>query len=258
MAGVHGMWLFGLAAAFTDMPVRIVPQAAQAQAVPIQLAPNTRFVAPQVEQGSSNVSAWVAPVAMLAVAAMATSARKVRPGPRRVPTVTMFKEGDIGVLPPLGVYDPLGLIGTRDMRRFEVMEIKHGRAAMLAFVNVITLQAGFRFPGYISPSNDLKFEDIPSGCFASLEALPTASWLQIMTVTCMMETGYFLFSADDPTKEPGDIAGGLPWVRYDDAEVRTFKLNAERQNGRAAMLGITGCLIHELLGVDALFPIVSD
>ena len=28
----------------------------------------------------------------------------------------------------------------------------------------------------------------------------------------------------------------------------------ERQNGRAAMLGITGCLIHELLGVDALFP----
>ena len=27
-----------------------------------------------------------------------------------------------------------------------------------------------------------------------------------------------------------------------------------RQNGRAAMLGITGCLIHELLGVDALYP----
>ena len=43
-------------------------------------------------------------------------------------------------------------------------------------------------------------------------------------------------------------------VRYDDPEVRTFKLNAERQNGRAAMLGITGCLIHELLGVDALYP----
>ena len=37
-------------------------------------------------------------------------------------------------------------------------------------------------------------------------------------------------------------------------KVRTFKLNVERQNGRAAMLGITGCLIHELLGVDALYP----
>ena len=38
----------------------------------------------------------------------------------------MFSEGDIGVLPPLGVYDPLGLIETRDMRRYEIMEIKHG------------------------------------------------------------------------------------------------------------------------------------
>jgi len=31
-------------------------------------------------------------------------------------------------------------------------------------------------------------------------------------------------------------------------------LNAERQHGRAAMMGITGCLLHELLGVDALYP----
>ena len=29
---------------------------------------------------------------------------------------------------------------------------------------------------------------------------------------------------------------------------------AERNNGRAAMLGVTGCLWHELLGVDALYP----
>ena len=36
--------------------------------------------------------------------------------------------------------------------------------------------------------------------------------------------------------EPGDIALDS-WVRYDDPEVRTFKLNVERQNGRAAMLG---------------------
>jgi hypothetical protein len=53
--------------------------------------------------------------------------------------------------------------------------------------------------------------------------------------------------------EAGDIALDS-WVRYDDPEVRTFKLNVERQNGRAAMLGMTGCLIHELLGVDALYP----
>ena len=39
-------------------------------------------------------------------------------------SATMFSEGDLGVLPPLGVFDPLGLIETRDMRRYEIMEIK--------------------------------------------------------------------------------------------------------------------------------------
>merc|ERR1712137_1083694 len=185
-----------------------------------------------------SVSAFQAPLASKAV---------------RTSAPQMFSEGDIGVLPPLGVYDPLGLIETRDMRRYEIMEIKHGRAAMLGFVHVILIHAGARFPGYLSTSADLKFADVPAGCFASLEALPTAGWLQIMLTTCMMETGYFLFEAQTEEKEVGDI-GGDSWVRYDDEETKTFKLNAERQNGRAAMLGITGCLIHELLGVDALYP----
>jgi len=171
----------------------------------------------------------------------------------RARSVQMFSEGDLGVLPPLGVYDPLGLIETRDMARYEVMEIKHGRAAMLGFLHVILINAGARFPGYLSPSASLKFADVPSGCFASLEAIPTLAWLQIMTVTCMCETGYFIFNAQDPAKAPGDI-GGETWVRYADKQTKTFKLNIERQNGRAAMLGITGCLIHELLGVDALYP----
>ena len=90
------------------------------------------------------------------------------------------KPRDIGVLPPLGVYDPLGLIETRDMRRYEIMEIKHGRAAMLGFLHVIAIEAGVRLPGYLSVSQDLKFSDVPAGCFASLEAVPTAGWLQIM------------------------------------------------------------------------------
>merc|ERR1719364_588032 len=101
---------------------------------------------------------------------------------RSVSKVSMFSEGDIGVLPPLGVYDPLGLISKRDMRRYETMEIKHGRAAMLGFVHVILTEGGARFPGYLSPTAGLKFEDVPSGCIASLEALPTPSWLQIMLV----------------------------------------------------------------------------
>merc|ERR1712083_711839 len=141
---------------------------------------------------------------------------------REAASPTMFSEGDIGVLPPLGVYDPLGLIETRDMRRYEIMEIKHGRAAMLGFLHVLALKAGIVLPGALTLSGT-KFADIPTTCLGSLEAVPTYGWLQIMLFCLFQETGFGL---------------GL----------------AYGQTGRAAMLGITGCLIHELLGVDALYP----
>jgi hypothetical protein len=91
-----------------------------------------------------------------------------------------------------------------------------------------------------------------------LEAIPKAGWLQILAVALACETGFaarpFSVTKQQDDREPGDI-GASGWVRYADPKTRAFKLNVERQNGRAAMLGITGCLVHELLGVDALFPI---
>merc|ERR1711924_425146 len=126
----------------------------------------------------------------------------------------VFSEGDIGVLPPLGVYDPLGLIETRDMARYEIMEIKHGRAAMLGFLHTVLVEAGLKFP-----TEDCAAA--PTGLLASLEAMPTAGWLQIMLTTCMMETGYFAFDSQ-AGKEAGDISGE-GWVRYDDPETKAFK-----------------------------------
>jgi len=168
--------------------------------------------------------------------------------------VTMYEEGDIGVLPPLGVWDPLDLINSRDMRRYEIMEIKHGRAAMLGFLHVIHVEAGVRFPTEQCLA-------APKGCIAALQSMPTAAWLQIMLICLCAETGWgqsplgaFGYGeAQTVDKEPGDI-GGRAWVRYDDPEEKAFKLNVERQNGRGAMMGITGCLSHEILGVDALYP----
>merc|ERR1740129_440314 len=58
------------------------------------------------------------------LAARARSAMRGRVTARTGPT-TMFSEGDTGILPPLNVWDPLGYIESRDMRRYEEMEIKH-------------------------------------------------------------------------------------------------------------------------------------
>ena len=63
-------------------------------------------------------------------------------------------------------------------------------AAMLGFLHVIHIESGVRFQGYLSVSQDLKFSDMPSGCFAALEATPTLGWLQIMAFTAAAETGY--------------------------------------------------------------------
>merc|ERR1719181_2593279 len=174
----------------------------------------------------------------------AFSAPTVVRAPTRAVGATMFAEGDVGVTPPLGVWDPLGLIEKRDMRRYEIMEIKHGRSAMLGFVHIVLIHAGVRFPGYLSPTQELKFADMPVGCFASLEAVPTAGWLAIMLTTCMTETGAianapkvefpilggaYWGSPQTIDKAPGNI-GGEAWTRYDDPAVKTFKLNAERNN----------------------------
>ena len=123
----------------------------------------------------------------------------------------------------------------------------------LAALGVIVTETGFRWPGYISKTLDLKFSDIPGGALDSYAAVPALGWLQIVGFVVFLELAY---GAQDPKKEPGDV-GGVSWIRYDDPETKKFKLNAERNNGRAAMMGITGMMVHNALGVDALFPIVQ-
>ena len=55
---------------------------------------------------------------------------------------------------------------------------------------------------------------------------------------------------------PGDVVGDrIPWVRYSDPLVKEFKLNAERNNGRAAMMGIIGMMIHENLTGNPIWPL---
>merc|ERR1719482_745224 len=184
------------------------------------------------------------------------------------------KYDEIGVLPPLGRWDPLQIReqGPERYRRFVEMEIKHGRLAMAAFLGVVTTYSGARWPGYLSKAEGIKFSDLPGGAISSWAALPTAAWIQIVLFVSICET---VWLKQDPAKDAGDVVPeGVAWARYPDGyEVwlgdgstkavgqeelilgKTWKLNAERNNGRAAMMGITGMIIHEALTGNPVFPI---
>jgi len=167
-------------------------------------------------------------------------------------------ESDIGVTPPLGLFDPLGFLdrGPEVYRRYQEIEIKHGRFSMAATLGVIVTEAGIRFPGYLSFDQDLKFSDVPGDLAGAYFGVPIAGWVQIVALIAALDIAVFV---QNPEADAGDVANDLPidWVRYDDPETKTFKLNAERNNGRAAMFGILGMISHTALGQDALFPIIS-
>jgi len=185
-----------------------------------------------------------------------------------------IQSGRVGTTFPLGVWDPLNLIGNDAVkyRRWEEMEIKHGRLAMAAFVHVIVTEAGIRWPGYLSDGTfggePIKFADMPAGTLASWAAMPPLGWAQIIAFISLLDSraiqsglpnsgplaAYKL--GQDPAREAGDVAGP-DFQRYADKRVRDFKLNVERNNGRAAMMGITGMIIHEAITGNPLFPFNS-
>merc|ERR1712167_145388 len=86
----------------------------------------------------------------------------------------------LGVLPPLGLFDPLGLAAdTESFARRRAVEIKHGRISMIAFVGMMVQEAGITFPGYIDIDQKIAFADIGTG-FEALQNIPTFGVVQIL------------------------------------------------------------------------------
>ena len=161
-----------------------------------------------------------------AVSSLSLNAPVVRPAVSNA-RMAAITPGDVGTTKPLGVYDPLGLM-TRmpdKYRRWQEMEIKHGRFAMAATLHVILTEAGIRWPGYLSFAEDIKFSDMPGGTLASWAALPNLAWIQIVLIVALLDNSVL---AQDPAKAPGDVIPFF-WVRYPDVEGfsgKEFKLNA--------------------------------
>merc|ERR1712070_1344674 len=71
-------------------------------------------------------------------------------------------ENELGVQAPVGYWDPLGYAKDGDAVAFarrRSTELKHGRIAMLAAMGYITPEVAGKFPGYLSYSENLKFQD---------------------------------------------------------------------------------------------------
>ena len=148
------------------------------------------------------------------------------------------------------------------LARWRAVELKHGRIAMLASTGYI-VQECLRWPGYLSPSAGVKFSEIPNG-IKGLAAIPPAGLAQIFIGIALMEVATWRYyegpwpGSVPAGKLPGDVAGEL-WVRYSDPEVKKTKLNIELNNGRAAMLGSLGMIMHDhLTGSCARCPASTD
>jgi Chlorophyll A-B binding protein len=101
---------------------------------------------------------------------------------------SMAFEDQIGAQPPLGFFDPLGLLSDADEEKFNRLrytEIKHGRICMLAVLGHIWTTAGSRLPGDIDYSGTA-FSDIPAG-LAAFDKIPTAGVLQVVAFIGFLE-----------------------------------------------------------------------
>mmetsp|Transcript_15184 Transcript_15184/g.16723 ORF Transcript_15184/g.16723 Transcript_15184/m.16723 type:complete len:208 (-) Transcript_15184:319-942(-) len=164
-------------------------------------------------------------------------------------TALQVSELELGVTEPLGVFDPLGWMDTEPeaFERRRAVERKHGRIAMAAVVGVIVHNNHIVFDGYLSPSQDLKFADVPTG-MAGIAAVPSAGLAQIFLGAALIELAWMPASKYD-----GDY--GVGWFGRDieDPEEKARKLNVELNNGRAAMLGIFGNMVAEQLTGQTMY-----
>jgi len=149
--------------------------------------------------------------------------------------------GEVGVVAPLGLYDPFNLLDNADQDRFDHLrsvELKHGRVSMLAVVGYLVTEAGVRLPG---------MEDIPNG-FAAWDAIPNEVVGQMGMSLIVMEMANRDHTGS--AEFPGDFRNNLLDFGWDEQsdDWKKKKRTIEIQNGRAAMMGILGIMTHENIG----------
>jgi hypothetical protein len=165
-------------------------------------------------------------------------------------------EGELGVQPPVGYWDPLGLARDGDADVFyrrRCTEIKHGRVSMWAAMGYIAPEF-FRWPGSCGLDGPA-FGSLPNGLKA-LGEVSGAGWGQMFLFCGFLD----LYAAkQDPTDPPGKLGGGeagfgksyfgalgvFKGDGIEDPEKKKRSLNAELANGRLAMMAIIGMFFQD-------------
>merc|ERR1719223_1921838 len=158
-------------------------------------------------------------------------------------------EKQIGVQAPVGYFDPLGFIKNgpygspeENFRHYRAVEVKHGRIAMAATLGMLAQETS-RFQGFLSPSQNLKFEDVPNG-LGALSAVPLEGWVQMAVVIGLHE----VFIKQREGRAPGDFGTGYFGFSMDDQSAKQIRaLSVEISNGRLAILGILGMFASEIV-----------
>jgi len=194
------------------------------------------------------------------LATLIASAAAFAPAQQKASSTSLSAfEDAVGAQPPLGLFDPFGLISNGDQDRFDrlrYVEVKHGRISMLAFLGNIITRAGLHLPGNIDSNGDA-FDSFGNGWAAvGADGISRAGVYQILAFIGFLE----LVVMKDVSGEgdfPGDFRNGFGfgWDKFDE-ETKLKKRGIELNNGRAAMLGILGLMVHEQLGGS--LPIVGQ
>jgi len=166
------------------------------------------------------------------------------------------------------VFDPLGLadLGSpATLAWFRHAELKHGRVCMAAFVGWLVAVSGVHFPGLVSFSEGVSFEDLSKlSPIEQWNALPSGGKQQILLAIGIIEhqSEWKLKPHYMAGGKPGDLKGlksfwdpaGLT-SKHDEKQLERQRL-CELKNGRAAMIGVISVLIAD--SIPGAIPLPID
>lgn len=139
---------------------------------------------------------------------------------------------ELGAMPPLMYFDPLGFSKVGDKEGFNNLraaELKHGRVAMMAAVGAVA-QTAIKFPG---------FEDVPTGIACVFTPPATYGLGLLVLISGAVE---ILVWPQDPKKEPGNFGDPVGLGQYT-TEWREREIN----NGRMGMISMLAIIFTDLV-----------